>query len=106
MAITNYDDASLAREMADASTPLVIDVHAPWCGYCTRMAPDLERLAEERAGSIRFAKIDQDDYPEIALTLGVKTLPLIVLMVDGKEVARRGSGDHQQLTDWLAEHSL
>jgi thioredoxin 1 len=96
----------LRAEMADSSTPLIIDVHAPWCKFCKLMDPHLDRIAQERVGSLRVAKIDNDDHAEIGIELGVRTLPLVILMKDGKEVARRGSGDYDGLTAWLAEHGL
>jgi thioredoxin-like negative regulator of GroEL len=106
LGIRECDDAALKAMIEDASSPLVIDVHAPWCKFCKLMDPDITRLAEERDGSIRFAKIDNDDYPMVGVDLAVKTLPLVVLMVDGKEVARRGSGNYDELTAWLSEHGL
>lgn len=106
MAAIVCDDVSLRAHLEDSSTPIVIDVHAPWCGYCKRMEPDYDRLATERAGQIRFLKIDSDDYPDVSIDLKVKTLPLVVLMKDGVEVARRGSGNHADLTTWLSEFGL
>lgn len=101
---TDYN--GLKAEMAEASTPLVIDLHAPWCSFCKKTMPHLERLSSERDGAIRFVGLDTDEDPEAYDLLGVKTLPCIVLMKDGVEVARRGSGDYDQITAWLAESGL
>jgi thioredoxin-like negative regulator of GroEL len=100
------DTAGMKAQIADASTPLVIDLHAEWCGFCTRMQPHIDRLAAEREGSIRFYGSDVDDNEELYTLLGVKTLPCVVLYKDGVEVARRGSGDYDQLSAWLAENGL
>jgi thioredoxin 1 len=100
------DTNGVKAEIADASTPLVIDLHAEWCGFCTRMQPHIDRLATEREGSIRFVGSDVDDNEELYRILGVKTLPLVVLYKDGVEIARRGSGDYEGLSAWLAENGL
>lgn len=100
------DTAGIKAQIADASSPLVVDLHAEWCSYCKRMDPHIDRLAEEREGSIRFYGADVDDNEGLHELMGVKTLPLVVLYKDGIEVARRGSGDYAELTAWLAEHGL
>jgi thioredoxin-like negative regulator of GroEL len=106
MSMIVHDEDGLMAEITDPSTPLVVNLGAPWCKFCTMMEPHISRLADERAGSIRFAKCDNDKYPDVGDALKVKTLPLVILYKDGMEVARRGSGDHEQLSAWLAEHAL
>lgn len=99
---TDYNGVVAA--IADPATPLIVDMHAEWCGYCKRTRPHLETISAERTGSLRIVGIDADENPEVFEELGAKTLPCIVLFVDGKEVARRGSGDYEGLTAWLAEN--
>lgn len=99
-----YKDAQTA--IKDTSTPIVVDLHAEWCGYCKRTRPHLERISEERAGSLRIVGVDTDEYPEAFTDLKVDTLPKIILFKDGTEVARRGSGDYEGLVAWLAEHGI
>lgn len=101
-----YDDIGIKRQIEDSSTPLVVDIVAPWCKFCTQMDPDITRLAQEKEGSVRFAKCDSDEHPMVAHELGVKTLPLVILYKQGEEVARRGSGDYADLTQWLAGFGL
>lgn len=100
------DYQGLSEAIADGTSPLVIDLHAPWCSYCAKTRPHLERLSEEREGTMRFVGLDTDEHPDAFDHLGVKTLPTIILYKDGVEIARRGSGDYQNLTDWLAQNGL
>ncbi len=101
---TDYD--GLKAHIRDTPLPLVVDLHAPWCGYCVRMQPDLDRLASERAESIKFLGLDTDEYPDAFSDLKVRTLPTVILFREGVEVARRGSGTYQDLSAWLSEHGL
>jgi thioredoxin-like negative regulator of GroEL len=104
--VKETDYAGAQKEIADASTPLVVDLHAEWCTFCKKTRPHLERLSDERGDALRIVGIDTDEDPDAFSGLGVKTLPTIILFKDGQEIARRGSGDYEQLTEWLAEHGL
>ncbi|AXK44092.1 thioredoxin family protein [Erythrobacter aureus] len=107
MSLQHCTDSNVFKgQMADASSPLVAVLGAEWCGFCTRMEPELERLAEDRKGEIRFAKFDSDEDPMVGVEMNVTTLPLVVLYKDGEEVARRGSGNYDELNEWLGENGL
>jgi thioredoxin-like negative regulator of GroEL len=55
------------------------------------MAPELEKVAEARAGSLLVGKVDTDRYPELAARYSVEALPTLVLF-DGREERKRLSG--------------
>jgi thioredoxin 2 len=72
-----------------STTPVLVDLWAPWCGPCRAVAPALEHLAVERAGSLRIVKVNVDDSPEVSARLGVQGIPTMVLFADGAEVSRQ-----------------
>lgn len=92
--------------IADTTTPVLIDLHAEWCGYCTRTRPHLEQISSEREDELRVYGIDTDEHMDAFTAFKVKTLPAIILFKDGEEIARRGSGNHAELTAWLTEHGV
>lgn len=109
MGIRLVTEETISSLLADHRTPLLIDVMAPWCTVCQKMEPELNRLAIERGNTIRFAKVDMDDSPDVALALGQptwKTVPLLILFKDGQEIARRGSGTYDDLSAWLTGYGL
>ena len=72
-----------------ASTPLLLDVYAVWCGPCQMMSPQLKMAAEELGDSVRVAKIDSDKHPEWASQLRVGGLPTVIVFDgSGNEVER------------------
>ncbi len=67
---------------------LVVDCWAPWCGPCRMLAPTFEALAKDYAGKVSFAKLDTDESPKTAMTLGIHSIPTLIFFKDGKQVER------------------
>ena len=74
-----------------AQLPVLVDFWAAWCGPCRTVAPELEKLARDRAGRVVVAKVDTDALPEVAGRFGIRSIPTLVLMREGHE-AKRVSG--------------
>jgi len=68
------------------SVPVVIDFWATWCGPCRMLGPVLEKLAREYDGTFRLAKVDTDAESELALQFGVRSIPAVFAVRDGKAV--------------------
>ena len=100
----NAVDALTPDTFADAlqrAGITVIDFWAGWCGPCRTMAPQFERAAELRP-QYRFAKVDVDAEPSLAGAFGIRSIPTLVVLHDGKPVAAQsGVIRAQQLLDAL-----
>ena len=81
--------ADLERIIGRSALPVLVDLWAPWCGPCRAVAPALERLAADAAGSVRVLKVNVDESPEVSARLGVQGIPTMVLFADGREIARQ-----------------
>jgi thioredoxin 2 len=75
----------------DAKTPILVDFWAAWCGPCRAVAPELEKLAAQKVGSVIVAKVDTDAQPELSARFGIRSIPTLVLFRGGHE-AKRISG--------------
>jgi len=101
--IASADDFSFA-EVADSSrVAVLLDLWAPWCGPCRQISPALEKIAGEMAGRLKLVKINVDDNPQLATRFRAQSIPLLVLLKDGKEADRRvGALPPVALRSWLS----
>jgi thioredoxin 1 len=62
---------------------VVVDFWADWCGPCRILAPTIDDLARE-IDDVVFAKLNVDDYPEVASKHGVMSIPTLMYYADGE----------------------
>ena len=82
------DPDNWSREVLDAETPVLVDFSAEWCGPCRSLEPIVDELALEFFGKIKVARVDVDDCPELTRDFDVRSIPTLVLLVEGEEAER------------------
>lgn len=81
-------DAATFPAEASSSLPVVVDLWAPWCGPCRLIAPVLEDLAARHAGRLKVIKVNVDEQPSLGARFEARSIPLLVVLRDGREVDR------------------
>lgn len=82
------NDANFDQLTANTELPVVVDFWAPWCGPCQQMAPQFAQAAESLKGRALLVKVNSDDSPRTASRFGIRSIPTLVRLQRGNEVAR------------------
>jgi len=82
-------DAHFDQFTQRTELPVLVDFWAPWCGPCVGMAPQFDLAARQLKGRALLVKVDSDDNPKTASRFGIRSIPTLVLLDQGREKSRQ-----------------
>lgn len=95
-------DSSFEADVLKASGLVLVDFWAEWCGPCKMIGPALEEIGRDLQGKVTVAKVNIDENPLIPNTYGVRSIPTLMLVRDGKVVDTKvGALPKSQLKAWV-----
>ena len=102
--LTSAGEDDFQRVAAESTLPVLVDLWAPWCRPCDIIAPGVEQAATRLAGRLKVVKVDIDQAPAVANRFGVRSIPTVLVLRDGREVARQVGGvPPPELVRWAEE---
>ena len=98
------NDSEFEKEVINSKEPVLIDFWAEWCGPCKMLTPIIDQLSEEMKNTIKVVKMNIDKNPNSPSTLGVRSIPTLMIFKDGKQVASKvGAHPKKNLEKWIKE---
>ena len=88
MSILNINNNEFNSIVLENNKPVLAEYWAPWCVYCRRIAPALDKIADQFAEQIQVVKVNADDNAEIIIQEGIEALPTFVLYKNGQAAAQ------------------
>lgn len=85
MSVIKITKENFNDEVLKASSDVIIDFFADWCGPCMMMAPVMEEIASENS-SIKVCKVNVDEQPELAQRFNISSIPMIAAVRNGKVI--------------------
>ena len=86
MAELKITSENFEREVLQSDKPVLIDFWASWCGPCRMLSPTISEIAEDLKDKVKVGKVNVDEEGELAAMFRVSSIPLLVVMKNGKIV--------------------
>ena len=102
MAVGKVSDSTFASEVLKATSPVVVDFWAEWCGPCRMIAPALEEIAGSLGDKVKIVKLNVDENPQTAAKYGIQSIPTLMIFKNGQLASRQvGAAPKQRLEAWI-----
>ena len=100
--VEKVTDATFEKDVLKASSPVVVDFWAEWCGPCRMIAPALEEISKSLNGKVKIVKLNIDENPVTTTKYGVMSIPTLMLFKNGELASRQvGAAPKQKLEQWI-----
>ncbi len=94
------------KEYLAGNAPVLVEFYAPWCVYCRRIGPALDKVAAQNEGRLYVGKVNIDDEPQLADREQIEVVPTLVLYHGGEALGSIVAPDSKARIDEFLEDFL
>ena len=84
MSVIQMNQDQFNNMVVNGTDTVLVEFWAPWCVYCRRIAPALEKVAQQYAGKVKVAQINIDDEPVLAAQEQIEVIPTLIIYQNGQ----------------------
>ena len=84
MSVIQMNQDQFNNMVVNGTDAVLVEFWAPWCVYCRRIAPALEKVAQQYEGKVKVAQVNIDDEPVLAAQEQIEVIPTLIIYQNGQ----------------------
>ena len=106
MSVIQMTDSLFQTYNSDHRKPVLVEYWAPWCVYCRRITPVMEKVAEQYADTLTVGQVNIDEEPHLATNEQIEVIPTLVLYQNGKALGSIVAPESKSAIDQFIQNTL
>ena len=94
------------QKMMETGNVALVDYWAPWCGYCRRIGPAYEKIAQQYSPDLVVVKVNIDDEPRLAQKEMIEVIPTLVIYRNGEAIGSIVAPESKAMIDAFIQETL